>query len=187
MLSTRYSCQILTNLEFSRQIFEKKPKSQRSCQSIQWESSCSMRTHRDMKLIVAFRNFAKAPNKKSKRCNKWKEQLTITSVKVRPSGVKQVYCNALQTSPRQIRRCYSKTRCYLWTLQCTKSIVLKYGVKRCKLSLLDVKQCLHIGSYLFITPTYAQFLQYYYFTPIRISTFRMPSSGGHSVKSIDFT
>jgi hypothetical protein len=33
-----------------------------------------------------------------------------------------------------------------------------------------------LGSYLFIIPTHAQFLQYYYFTPIRISAFRMPSS-----------
>jgi hypothetical protein len=44
-----------------------------------------------------------------------------------------------------------------------------------------------IGGYLFIIPTYAQFLQYYYFTRIRISAFRMPSSGGHTVKSIDYT
>jgi hypothetical protein len=49
------------------------------------------------------------------------------------------------------------------------------------------KHSIAIGGYLFIIPTHAQILQYYYFTPIRISAFRMPSSGGDSVKSIDYT
>jgi hypothetical protein len=44
-----------------------------------------------------------------------------------------------------------------------------------------------LRSYLCIVPTHVQILQYYYFTPIRISAFRMPSSGGHSVKIIDYT
>ena len=46
MWSTGYSCQILTKLTFSRQIFEEKktPKYQISWQSIQWKQSCSMRT-----------------------------------------------------------------------------------------------------------------------------------------------
>ena len=50
-------------LEFSRQIFEKKQlKYELSSKSVKWEPSCSMRT--DMtKLIVASRNFAKAPDK----------------------------------------------------------------------------------------------------------------------------
>jgi hypothetical protein len=30
-------------------------------------------------------------------------------------------------------------------------------------------------------------LQYHYFTPIRISALRMPSSGGHTVISTDYT
>jgi hypothetical protein len=53
-------------LESSRQIFEKKLQYQISSKSVQWEPSCSMRTDKqtDMtKLIVAFRNFAKAPKK----------------------------------------------------------------------------------------------------------------------------
>jgi hypothetical protein len=42
--STRYSCQILMKLEFSRQIFEKILKYQISCESVQWELSCYMPT-----------------------------------------------------------------------------------------------------------------------------------------------
>ena len=47
-------------LEFSREIIEKKLK-YISLESIQWESSYSMRTDDMTKLIVAFRNFANAP------------------------------------------------------------------------------------------------------------------------------
>jgi hypothetical protein len=52
-------------LEFSRQIFEKST-SINLKKSVQWELSCSMRMDRQMdmaKLIVAFRNFTKAPEK----------------------------------------------------------------------------------------------------------------------------
>jgi hypothetical protein len=60
--STRYSCQILIKLGFSRQILEK-------YSDIKFHknpSSCSMRTdtHTDVtKLIVAFQSFANAPKK----------------------------------------------------------------------------------------------------------------------------
>jgi hypothetical protein len=37
-----YSCQVLMTIEFSRKIFEKIIKYQISCQSVQWEPSCSM-------------------------------------------------------------------------------------------------------------------------------------------------
>ena len=50
-------------LEFSRQI-PKKPKYEILSNSVQWKSSCSMRTDErtDMtNLIVAFRNFANVP------------------------------------------------------------------------------------------------------------------------------
>ena len=54
-------------LEFSQQTFEKKLKYQVLPKSGQWEPSCCMRTDRraaDMtKVIVALRNFAKAPKK----------------------------------------------------------------------------------------------------------------------------
>jgi hypothetical protein len=48
--------------EFSRNIFEKELEYQLSSKSVQWDSSCSMRTdgqadERMTKLIVAFRNF----------------------------------------------------------------------------------------------------------------------------------
>jgi hypothetical protein len=56
-----------------------------------------------------------------------------------------------------------------------------------KLHVILTVHSIAIGSYLFITPTDAEFLQYYYFTPIRVSAFRMPSSGGHSVKTTDYT
>ena len=66
--STRYSCQIVMKLEFSQQIFEK-------CSNIKFHENPSSgsrvvawgRTEgqtegqRDMKLMVAFRNFANAP------------------------------------------------------------------------------------------------------------------------------
>ena len=41
MYSTRYSCQILMKLQFSRQIFQNK---QIPWKSVQWEASCPMRT-----------------------------------------------------------------------------------------------------------------------------------------------
>jgi len=43
MYSTRYSCQVLIKLEFSRHIFERILKYQFSWKSVQWEWSCSMR------------------------------------------------------------------------------------------------------------------------------------------------
>ena len=64
--STRYSCQILMKLEFSRQIFEKILIYQISWKSVQREPSCFMRMDGQtagqtevMKLIVAFCDFAK--------------------------------------------------------------------------------------------------------------------------------
>ena len=52
-------------LEFSRQIFEKNLIYEFPSESVQWEPSCFMRTdgRMDLKLIVAFRNFANAPEK----------------------------------------------------------------------------------------------------------------------------
>jgi hypothetical protein len=55
-------------LKLSQQIFEKKLKYQVLSKSGQWERSCSMRVDRDgqtdiTKLILAFRNFTKAPGK----------------------------------------------------------------------------------------------------------------------------
>jgi len=65
MYSVRYSCQILMELEFSRQIFSKILKYQFSWNSVLCESSCFMRTdgqidrRTDMaKLIVTFLSFA---------------------------------------------------------------------------------------------------------------------------------
>jgi hypothetical protein len=59
-------CQILMKLQFSRQIFRKILKYKISQKSLQWAQNCSMRMDRRtdmMKLIIAFRNFAKAPKK----------------------------------------------------------------------------------------------------------------------------
>jgi hypothetical protein len=67
--STRYSCQILMEIEFSWQTLKKY---QISWKSIQWEPSCSMQKDRQtdmMKLIVALQNFMNAP----------KSQLRITN------------------------------------------------------------------------------------------------------------
>jgi len=64
----RYSCELLMKLEFSRQIFGKIFKYQISWKSFQWEPSCSIRTDGRTEvtnLIVAFRNFAKAPKNPS--------------------------------------------------------------------------------------------------------------------------
>jgi hypothetical protein len=65
MYSTGSSGRIWMKLRFSQQIFRKMVKYQILWKSVQWESNCLMRTDRrtDMtKLIVAFRNFANAPN-----------------------------------------------------------------------------------------------------------------------------
>jgi hypothetical protein len=66
MWSTLYSCLIVMKLEFFQQIFEKSSNIKFHKNPSSGLSSCSMRTDRrtDMtKLIVAFRNFAKAPKK----------------------------------------------------------------------------------------------------------------------------
>ena len=75
MKSTKYSCQILMMLEFSRQIFERYSY-QISLKYIQCEPSCSIRTDErtdgrterrqtDMtKLTVAFLNFVTSPKNK---------------------------------------------------------------------------------------------------------------------------
>jgi hypothetical protein len=72
MYSTLDSCQILTKLEFFSTDFRKTFMYQISEKSFQWEPSYSMRTDGQTdktKLIVAFRNFAKAPN------NNWRIEL----------------------------------------------------------------------------------------------------------------
>jgi len=66
MLSTRRSCPIVIKLQFSPHIFEEVIRYQILLKSVLWEPSCSVRTngHTDTKkLIVAFGNFAKAPEK----------------------------------------------------------------------------------------------------------------------------
>jgi len=47
MHSGRYSRQTLMQLEFSRYIFPKIVKYQIPWKSVQWEQSCSIRTHRE--------------------------------------------------------------------------------------------------------------------------------------------
>jgi len=64
MLSTLYSCQILMKREFSKQIFEKSSniKFHDNLSSASRVLPCERTDRRtDMKLIVAFRNFANAP------------------------------------------------------------------------------------------------------------------------------
>ena len=60
MESTRFSCQILMKLEFSRQIFEQISKCKISL-SPPSGSPVVPCEQTDMKLLVAFRNFATAP------------------------------------------------------------------------------------------------------------------------------
>ena len=83
-------------LEFSRQILEKILKYQISWISVQWDSSCFMRTDRrtDMtKLIVALRNFAKVP----KNCQMFGTS-RIRDMHCRKLGVNRyfsiLYCNS---------------------------------------------------------------------------------------------
>ena len=72
MQSSFYLCQILKKLEFSRYV-RKIFKYQISRKSLQWQSSCSIRT--DMtKLIVAFCNFTKMA--KNTRIIRGKGELT---------------------------------------------------------------------------------------------------------------
>jgi hypothetical protein len=62
MQSNRYFCRILIKFEFSQQIFEKAS----NIKFHEYPSSGSRAVlcgRTDMKLIVAFRNFANAPNK----------------------------------------------------------------------------------------------------------------------------
>jgi hypothetical protein len=70
MHSARYSCQILTKLEFPRQIFAKKLRYQIKSKYIQWKPTCYTRTEGQTamkKLIVAFRNFANMPTDRNKK------------------------------------------------------------------------------------------------------------------------
>ena len=63
MYSTRYSCQILMKVEFSRQIFEKyTPNFMKIC-PVGSQFHSDGRTVHIAKLTVAFHNFAPAPNK----------------------------------------------------------------------------------------------------------------------------
>jgi hypothetical protein len=74
MEGSRYSCQILMKLKFSRNILKKYSKYQVSWKSFRWEPSCYMRTDRrtDMtKLIVALRSFAKGPEKAQQKISYW--------------------------------------------------------------------------------------------------------------------
>jgi len=65
MQSTRFSCSFLIKLEFSWQIVKKIFKFHISWKSVQWELSCSMRMDRHMTmLVIVFRNFSNAPEKK---------------------------------------------------------------------------------------------------------------------------
>jgi hypothetical protein len=73
MQSATYSCQDVCKLEFNfLEIYSKNPQIPNVMKNIPWEPSCSMRTNRRTdrqtdrqtemtKVIVAFRNFAKAP------------------------------------------------------------------------------------------------------------------------------
>ena len=65
MKNTRYSCQILKKLEFSRQIFEKQALKYRILlKSVQSEPSCSMDRQTGMtKLTVVYHNFENPPTK----------------------------------------------------------------------------------------------------------------------------
>jgi hypothetical protein len=58
MCSARYYRQILMELEFSRQIFEKY---QISRNPVHWELSCSLRTDRHNEANSYIRTFSKAP------------------------------------------------------------------------------------------------------------------------------
>jgi hypothetical protein len=59
--------------------------------------------------------------------------------------------------------------------------------KMAHLRCIQTKGGMHLEViYLSITPTHAKFFHYYYFTPYTISAFKMPFSGGHSVKIIDY-
>jgi len=67
-------CQILMELEFSRQTFEKSSKHQTSLKSVRWEPSSSVQTDRQIdmtKLIVAFRNFTNARDCASEVVTTW--------------------------------------------------------------------------------------------------------------------
>jgi hypothetical protein len=81
MWSTRYSCQILTKLEFSRLVFEKYSniKFHENLSSGSRVVPCGqtdgwMDGQTDMtKLVVAYRSFAKAPNKSDNSFSYWGE------------------------------------------------------------------------------------------------------------------
>ena len=78
---------------FSGHVFKKK-----LWKSVQGEPSCSMQTGRRtdmMKLVVAFRNFAKAPKNKTT----W-SMLTISSIVPQISGVPRGGVWGVQTPPR---------------------------------------------------------------------------------------
>jgi hypothetical protein len=64
MYSTRYSCQILIKLEFSRQIFEKYPNIKFHKNPSSWSRvvPCGRTDKHMTKLKVTFRNFANPPN-----------------------------------------------------------------------------------------------------------------------------
>ena len=94
MCSTRYYCQILMKLEFSRQTFEKYSNSNFHENPLKWESSCFMPafgrtdTRKDMtKLIDGFCNFSKAPKKTQYFENSVFSQYS-RKLKYKPTGMK---------------------------------------------------------------------------------------------------
>ena len=68
MQSTRYPFQILIRLQFSRHIFEKKTQYEIVLKSFQWKPEFFHADGRtDIKTVIAFRNFVKAPEKETHR------------------------------------------------------------------------------------------------------------------------
>jgi hypothetical protein len=75
MQSPRDSCQILIKLEFSRQIFEKKKYSKSNFTKIGPVGAQLFHTDvqtNTKKIIIVFRNFAVAPNKRKHPCSQRK-------------------------------------------------------------------------------------------------------------------
>jgi hypothetical protein len=124
MKTTRYSCQILKKLEFSRQI---------SWKSVQWEPSCSMRTETDKHdaLTVAFRNFAKAPKNEF--------NITGTEREPNPTGSMSVRCCMFLTICRITANAAGVLDRWTWVIKILPIVVrfLFNGGKKKKQGLTD--------------------------------------------------